>query len=330
MTTAVEHDDHAAVDPSRLAARGVLVVANPAAAGVDVDLAASVVAELSGVSADVRVGWTTGPGHGGELVREATAAFAPGLVVALGGDGTVREVAEAVAARADAADTALLTLPGGSGNSNARNIWGDLAVPEVLARVTAAQGCRVRRLDLLHLEEPGASSLLGASSGFLAQVLIDAADIDPELRGIDRYYAAAGKVLADMPSHPTRVTVDGRLLHDGPASSVAVGGGRFRAHAFQFLPMSVLDDGILDVSTIGPLDAREVSELAPLVPTGQHLDRPGVTYAQGRRVVIERTDGRPLVAEFDGDVWAAAGSRLTIEVRPAALPVLAPVAVSSG
>jgi diacylglycerol kinase (ATP) len=55
-----------------------------------------------------------------------------------------------------------------------------------------------------------------------------------------------------------------------------------------------------------------------------------VRYSRGRRVVIERTDGEALVAEFDGDVWDAAGSRLTIEIVPEALRVLAPVTAPCG
>jgi diacylglycerol kinase (ATP) len=181
----------------------------------------------------------------------------------------------------------------------------------------------VRELDLMRLVEPGVVAVLGASSGFLAQVLVGARTVDPALTGIDRYYAAAVDVLGAMPDHPTRVTVDGEVLYDGPASSVAIGGGRFRAHSFQFLPESVLDDGLLDVNVIAALDNAAVAELLPLIPEGAHLGRPDVRYARGRRVVVERTDGRPLVAECDGSVWDAAGARLTAEVLPGALRTLA-------
>ena len=57
--------------------------------------------------------------------------------------------------------------------------------------------------------------------------------------------------------------------------------------------------------------------------TGQYLDRPDVRYARGTSVLVERTDGLPLVAEWDGSLWDAAGSRLTIEIVPDALLALA-------
>ena len=92
----------------------------------------------------------------------------------------------------------------------------------------------------------------------------------------------------------------------------------------------MLDDGLLDVSTIDALDAAATAELVPLVPGGEHVALPQVRCARGRRVVVERTDGRPLVAEFDGEVWDAAGPRLTVEVLPRALRVLAPLTAPCG
>jgi diacylglycerol kinase (ATP) len=106
-------------------------------------------------------------------------------------------------------------------------------------------------------------------------------------------------------------------------ASVAVGGGRFRAWSFQFLPESLLDDGLLDVSTIDALTPAAAAELVPLVASGQHLGRPDVRYARGTTVIVERTDGLPLVAEADGSVLDAVGSHLTIEIVPNAVLALA-------
>jgi diacylglycerol kinase (ATP) len=73
------------------------------------------------------------------------------------------------------------------------------------------------------------------------------------------------------------------------------------------------------------LDADAVTDLVPLLLSGQQLGRPEVLYTRGRHVVIESTDGRDLVAEFDGEVWDGARTRLTVDVIPAALRVLVPV-----
>ena len=302
-----------------LANSDCLIIANPAAAGIDADVVHEISHRLLARTRSTRVVWTEGPGHAADLVRANRDA---GLVVAAGGDGTVTDVVQALLDRSPHRPV-VCALPAGSGNSTARNLFGDLDWRQILDLLDTAGAGEVRTLDLLRLVEPGITAVLGASTGFLAQVLVGTRAVDGAVTGIDRYYAAAVHVLQEMPAHPTRVTVDGVVLCDGPTSSVAVGGGRFRARSFQFLPHSLLDDGLLDVSTIDALDSAAVAQLLPLMPSGQHLGRPDVRYARGRTVVIERTDGRPLVAEYDGSVWDGAGSRLTVEIVPNALRALA-------
>jgi diacylglycerol kinase (ATP) len=292
-----------------------LVLVNPSAAAADTSVAREIEGWLSGRAWTVRMAWTQAPGHAAELVREHADA---GLIIAVGGDGTVSELVPGMTGH-----QILCPLPLGSGNSTARNLFGARSWRQVLDLLDNPGAFTVRRIDLLRLAEPGVTAVLGASTGFLAQVLRDARAVDPAVKGIDRYYTSAAGVLQAMPGHPTRVTVDGTVLADGPLASVAVGGGRFRAWSWQFLPESLLDDGLLDVSAIAALSPAAVAEFVPLMATGQYLGRPDVRYARGTSVIIERTDGLPLVAEFDGSVWDAAGSRLTVEVVPHALLALA-------
>lgn len=292
-----------------------LVLVNTSAAAVDASVAHEIESWLAGRARTVRMARTEAPGHAAELAREHADA---GLIIAVGGDGTVSEVVQGMTGQ-----QIVCALPAGSGNSTARNLFGDRTWRQVLDLLDDPGAFTVRSLDLLRLIEPGVTAVLGASTGFLAQVLCGARTVNPAVKGVDRYYAAALGVLQAMPDHPTRVTVDGTVLADGPMASVAIGGGRFRAWSFQFLPESLLDDGLLDVSTIDALSPAAVAELVPLMASGQHLGRPDVRYARGTSVIVERTDGLPLVAESDGSVLDAAGSRLTIEIIPNALLALA-------
>jgi diacylglycerol kinase (ATP) len=323
----------------------VLLVVNPAAGGVTPALSESVTARLVAVAAEVRVQRTLGRGS---VLDLAAAAGDADVVAVLGGDGTVRQVAEGLLrgagrwpGRVAAGETgasgpagrsgpaggpgpALLVLPAGRGNSTARNLWGSGDCAQVLD--TALAGGERRPLDVLRLVEPDACAVLGASSGFLAEVLIQATVVAGA--GRDRYLIAGADVLARPPRQPTRVTVDGHVVSDGPASVVAVGGGSYRATDFQFLPGASLHDGLLDVCVIDALSPARAAELPGLLLAGAHLGQPDVRCAQGRRAVIEATDGRPLVVELDGEVWAGAGCRLTAEVLPAALEVLVPAPAS--
>jgi len=140
-----------------------------------------------------------------------------------------------------------------------------------------------------------------------------------------RYWGAIGLALQELDQFPVRVTVDGRVVHDGALTMATVGGvRRFGRGSFEVLPCSVLDDGLLDVCVIGGVKQEELQELAAAVPAGQHLGRPGVAYERGRKIVIERTDVRPLGIEHDGDPYHT-GATLELEVVRAAVPAVAAV-----
>lgn len=113
-------------------------------------------------------------------------------------------------------------------------------------------------------------------------------------------------------------------------SLVAVGGARHRSGTFQLLPRSVLDDGLLDVCVVAGVEATGFVELAGAVMDGSHLSDPRVSYAQGRSVVVERTDGQPLVFESDGDVWPVPPRRVTITVAENPVMMFAPLEPQAG
>lgn len=322
--------------------RHALVIANPTASTIDAHLVDQVAAACRPHATELSVRWTR---HAGDAQRAAQECAAGGvdLVVSIGGDGTIREVAEGIARSqltgesllagglASAAPApALLTVPAGGGNSVCRGVWGSDDRKAILDAALDPDRRRVRTLDLLRMAELDRMALLGVSSGLLAEILIAARDESDDLVGRERYYAAAPRVLAAPPSSPCTVTVDGSVIFEGRASVVNVGGGRFRAGALQLLPHSVLDDGLADVCVLAEMSGEELAALAPAVTQGEHLTDPRVSYGRGRQVVVERTDGAPLVIEYDGEFEAAPPSTLTVEVLPNVLPFVAPLQPVAG
>ena len=274
--------------------------------------------------AQVRTYWTTRRGEATSEVRRHAAEMAragrPGVVVAVGGDGTVHEVVEGLVWR-DApqrADQALFIVPAGTGNSNYRSHWGELAWADALDAALSGLPGSISRLDLARVPELGELVVLGAGAGLTAKVLESARDVP--LTGRARLAAALDHAAAQYTPYEGRVTIDGVVLHEGKTVLANVGGGPYRAWQYSVLPHSVLDDGLLDVCVVGAeVDAIEVPRL---LKTAGHLGLPGVFYGQGKRVVIERIDGAPLCFEHDGELKAGIGPRFTVEVMPAALPTL--------
>jgi diacylglycerol kinase family enzyme len=83
-----------------------------------------------------------------------------------------------------------------------------------------------------------------------------------------------------------------------------------------------MDDGILHVCLIDDLPVWRVLTLLPCVYRGKHTSRPGVRILPTRRLSIESE--RPLWIYGDGE--RITQTPAVIEVAPAALQVIAPVA----
>ncbi|WP_031089539.1 diacylglycerol/lipid kinase family protein [Streptomyces sp. NRRL WC-3549] len=313
-------DITAAPGPTR-----ALVLANPASGSHSPRLVREV-AELCGSSLDhVEIHPTTGPGDATVAVRRAleVPGQAPDLVVAIGGDGTVREAVQGLALPGPGS-AALAVVPGGTGNSGYKMLWGERPWSESLKAVLTDSGpggsARLRRLDLARLAETGQYVYLGACSGVIADALIKARDIP--LTGRDLYTKAFADTAAAYVPYPGRVTVDGRVVHEGPTVLANVGGGRYRGGRYLVLPDSLLDDGLLDVCVIG--GGLAAADVPGLTLEAAHLGHPATVYARGRTITVERTDGRRLPLEHDGEYQHGIGASATFEVMPGALPVWAP------
>jgi len=299
------------------------VIANPAARGGAVEVAERVAARLG-----TEVLRTAAAGDGVALARAAVEGAS--LVVAVGGDGTAREVAQGMAeglgtwpGGGPAGDDAprLLVVPAGTGNSLHRALWGDQPWEETLDLLDRGRTVR-RDLDLARIEGHDRAVLLGASAGFLRWA-VEATSRFPGLAGRELYAAAGLDAAQRLTPYAGRVEIDGELLCDGPTALAAVGGARRRGGSLTLLPHSLLDDGLLDVCVLSARHAEEAIGLLMLAMEGNHLDQPGVRYAQGRRVVLERGDG-PLPFEHDGDLWPGDDAAITLSVVPAAVPVVSP------
>jgi diacylglycerol kinase (ATP) len=328
-----------------------LAILNPNAGGDASSTADRIAEACNGLAGKLEIAQTTRAGEATTIVVGALAApEAPEVVLALGGDGTAREVAEGIArgtgrwlgggerAAPSTSGPVMLALPMGSGNSLYRAAWGERAWREALEAALDRRVRCVRTFDLIRLVEADRASLLGVNFGLIAGV---AARIERRKLGIgpdagtaadgapsgdeQRYWEAFGEVLHDFEPPELRVTVDDIVVHDGSTTLVSVGGvRRYGRGSFELLPRSVIDDALLDACVVEALTAERLGELAQLVPSGGHVGEREVVYVQGHRVRVERLDAASLDLEHDGDPCDG-GRVLTLEAVERAVPtVVAP------
>ena len=286
----------------------LLVVANPATRrDVRLVIAALRAAAPDDVEIDVRI--TSRAGEARELAERH--AVGVRLIIAVGGDGTVGEVATAVVHK----EIPLAILPGGSTNIIAR----ELRIP-----TRAADGAalifgphRVRRIDagwserriFLHMAGGGFDSRLFARSNSAWKRRV----------GWLAYIPAAARTLLDRPA-TVRITVDG-TEHRARSPLVLVANGKSVVHPMMKLARGVSKaDGVFDVFIVtatGPIQLMRVLGGAATM----RLDRsPFVIRLRGVEIAFDAEPALPV--QFDGDVDGV--TPVGFRVLPDAIRVIVP------
>lgn len=253
-----------------------------------------------------------------DLRRRAGQAVADGcdLVVCLGGDGAMREVAAALVGT----PVALAIIPTGTGNLLAR----ELGIPRDRdkALATAVSGRR-RPIDCGLVKVGGRKRVFNVACGvgFDAEVMRRTRRRSKRRFGFLAYAASAVREARTIRERRHEITLDGRTFRVMAAEVIVANVGR--------MPPGLAvkgvepDDGVLDVFVVrarGALDALSAGwEVlrGSVGPTGRGRR---VVRARARRVEIDVHPRR--VVELDGSEVGRTPVR--IKVRPASLHVMVP------
>jgi len=115
-----------------------------------------------------------------------------------------------------------------------------------------------------------------------------------------------------------RVTVDGRAVHDGPATALVVASGQY-LRGNDVVPRGHPGDGRAEVQVYAVARGQRAAVRGRL-GQGVHLPHPDITQTSGRRVEVLAED-RPVPLEVDG-VAAPAARRVVVEVAPEAFLIV--------
>jgi diacylglycerol kinase family enzyme len=259
---------------------------------------------------------TTVDDRGVALARSA-AADGAGLVIAAGGDGTVRACAQALAGT----QLPLAIIPLGTANLAARA----LGVPHrAAAALAAAFGSRERRIDLALADlGDGAAGLTFAA---MAGMGLDAQVVAATPRLLKRgagwpAYAAAGAAQLGGRRTGFTIALDGGEPLPWRARSVVAGNAGLLPGGFTLLPAARLDDGLLDVGILAPAGLADWLRVGYRVLTASGHDDRRLARFRARRVEIRAE--QMLARQVDGEV-VAPGRCLTVSLRPLALTVRVP------
>jgi diacylglycerol kinase (ATP) len=294
-----------------LMSEAVVVLVNPAAGrGRCRRLGARAITLLENLGLPVETVVSRGPGHLADAA-EIEARRGRARVIALGGDGTLSEVARGLL-DAGETETLLGAVPLGTGNDfvkSARLPAGWRRACERLARRCVPHSIDAGRVN-------GRWFINGVGLGFDAAI-VRAMLRHTRLPGPLGYAAGLLDALRLDTGRPLcRIRWDGG--EDVRAVTlVAACNGQYAGGLFRLAPEAALDDGRLDIVWADALSALQVLRHAPRVIRGAHLGLPIVHTVRAARVDIE--SDRPMPVQADGDLIGEETLQLSISVAPRAL-----------
>jgi diacylglycerol kinase family enzyme len=254
------------------------------------------------------------PGH-----TQSRAAIKSGadVVLACGGDGTIRVVAQALAHTG----IPMGLIPLGTGNLLARNI--DLDVNNLHASIQTALFGHQRFIDTAGMaienDRTGAASehtfLVIAGMGMDAEVVSDTNDDLKKTLGWLAYTEAG---VRHLPGRRKKVTIS---MDDEPEQTRKIRSVLFAncgliPGGIDFIPQAMIDDGVLDVVVMSPRSAIGWLSMYAKVLFKHKRNLPVMNFYRSAKLVIQSPE--PVATQVDGDP-AGEATKVTVEVQPRSL-----------
>ena len=257
---------------------------------------------------------TRQPGHGAELAAQA-ARDGVQRVVAVGGDGTVHEVANGLLGQEGGVNVALGVVPIGSGNDFAKLVGVYRHSPtRAVARLV---GAVPRRFDVGRVFDEYFVNSMGC--GFTAEV-VRARNAMPNLPGLLSYLVPAFRTFATYRPHLLEVCA-AEFTETGYVMLVEVCNGTTAGGNYRFAPDADPADGRLDVCLVRQVSLLRFLTALPRVMRGTHGMMTEVALFKTRELTL-RSPEAPLLLHLDGELRAPGLRECTVRIEPQRLKVL--------
>lgn len=263
---------------------------------------------ISSRSLDADLVCTEGPGHATEIARDAVLAGCV-RIVAVGGDGTVNEVAQALIHT----PAALGLVPCGSGNGLALHLGVPTTLPDALELATGTQG-RVAEVDT------------GIVNG-LPFVNAMGLGLDAEVsrrfnrlarRGLPAYASTALAAFLRRKTERFHIAA-GDHTETVDALLIAVANSDQYGNHAKIAPHARVNDGVLDLVLVRPVGIFAAGMLGVRLFLGSIDRSPKVRRFRSARFVVDRPSGG--IIHTDGETHTV-GPRVEIGIRPRSLRVV--------
>lgn len=248
----------------------------------------------------VKVSLTTSLANACEAATDVAVDYDCAMVVVVGGDGTVREVAHGL----EGSDKPLLIVPCGTENLLANELGFDEKLKTIVRTFEAAY---IRPLDLGSVNGRCFTSIAGF--GFDGQVVRRVSQQRKGHIDYSDYFWPLWRTFWNYKFDSMKVTVDGEEIFQGPGL-VFVGNISRYAVGLQILHYADFSDGLLDICIYKCASKSHLIKHSVMTVLKQHADCSDVIYRQGKEITVS-SDSPDVETEIDGDP----GPALPVQIK---------------
>ncbi len=245
-------------------------------------------------------------GHASEIAEEAEKKNYD-VIVAVGGDGTINEVASKLVH----SEKSLAIIPFGSGNGLARFLGIPINTKKAITFINTAS---TKLIDTAELN--GKKFFNMAGMGFDAHLA--AVFAGNTKRGLKSYVQLGFKEITSYKPQPYRIDIDG-VKYDKDAFAISIANSSQYGNNVYISPQSSLTDGFLDVCIIHPISLLKLPLLAYQMIAAKTHHSSLVKIIRGKYIKIERSKSDAV--HIDGEPLEL-GLTLDIKIVPFSLKVL--------
>ena len=286
--------------------RKVLFIINPVSGGKRKDEVPDLIQKNLDINIfEPTIVFTTGAMHASELAQNAVGNYE--YVVAVGGDGTVNEIASSIVGT----DTALAILPFGSGNGLARF----LGIPmDTVKAIKTLNEERVELIDSAKLNDQYFFNMAGM--GFDAH--ISEVFSHDKTRGFGAYVRSAFREIVNYKPDNYHIEIDG-VAYEREAFMLSFANSSQYGNNAHVSPHASVQDGLLDVCIIKPFPLYRFIEMGIRMFTKTSEGTKYVEIIRGKNILVRRTKSAPV--HLDGEPQIL-GTETEINVVPDSLKIV--------
>lgn len=289
-----------------MAKKKILFIINPISGGKKKDkLPALIEKTLDQNKFEIHIKFTERPGHASELASQRNFDY----YIAVGGDGTINEVASSLIH----STSCMGILPQGSGNGLARHVGISMNIAKAIdqlntAREVAIDTCTVNGKPFVNMAGVGFDAHIG-------KMFAESTE-----RGFKTYVVQTLSEFNSYRPEQYKLKFEGKELSSEAFLISFANSSQYGNNAY-IAPEADLKDGLLDVCILKPFGALNVPGIGLRVFNKSIKQSKYYKGFKTKELVVERLQSG--VAHLDGEPMQF-GEKLEIKVVPASLKLLIP------